>query len=54
MRVITAMDFAEEAGIQCYAPNALTRVMIKPPIEAAVKIWYGRDQVKNNRGDFMD
>ena len=39
MRVVTAIKFAMETGIQSYKATALTMAMTKPPVEAAVKIW---------------
>ena len=39
MRVITAIEFAAEAGSQSYVATPLTKAIIKPALEAAVKIW---------------
>ncbi len=39
MRVITAIEFAAEAGPQSYVATPLTKAMIKPALEAAAKIW---------------
>lgn len=39
MRVITAIEFATEAGPQSYVATPLTKAMIKPTLEAAAKIW---------------
>lgn len=40
MRVLTAIGFAAEAGVQSYVATRLTKAMTKPYLEAAVKIWY--------------
>lgn len=39
MRVITAIEFAAEAGPQSYLATPLTRAMMRPALEAAAKIW---------------
>ena len=39
MRVITAIEFAAEAGPQSYVATPLTKAMTKPALEAAAKIW---------------
>ena len=40
MRVLTAIGFAAEAGVQSYVATPLTKAITKPSLEAAVKIWY--------------
>lgn len=39
MRVITAIEFAAEAGSQSYLATPLTKAITKPALEAAAKTW---------------
>ena len=39
MRVLTAIGFAAEDGVQSYVATPLTKAITKPSLEAAVGIW---------------
>ena len=39
MRVVCAIGFAKEAGVQSYMATRLTRAITSPAMEGAMKIW---------------